>query len=371
MFMSANFLMKLLLSVCLFGQTAFCFDQKYEDRTVFLRSTNLMDQMLHNTGPMTFQNLAKEDVALIEIAKKNADKLQIRYLDSSVSIRYQEMAVHVEMKDHELWIGGVRHQINPDISISENIRNWAKLYLRNQKTSSSRWMSAALPGANAANLPADVIPKESLDKFAAFAAKAVPVAGMGAMAAVGGAAAVGAMAISILVIGAATCEAMARSDAAYFHANVSRERLNCYTGTLSFYGAELEKVGISNPRDRLYLQSLRCDGQQISAQLESNRGLSSTRVFKFANGTLISAEESRLKGRYSKDRENKAVQFSNPPKAEEKKTLEALAPELSAYQNLCQNPEKLAQFRREAEQAHSQKEISTTSPAASKTLGTQ
>lgn len=279
--------------------------------------------------------------------------LKITSQENWIAIEHKNTAAVIEFLDGKIHLNGMVLNLNPELSITQNLKNWALRYEKTKKRSKYEWIRESLVSkANAQLDPvtmatATSIASGSMENFAmnyaiaqSMTTSASATAGVGtgsAAAAAGGSVLASTLIVGGIVIaltavtGAVYCELQADLTTTWnSRANRARERLNCYSKPLSWIGM--------NPRDSLYMQNLTCDGNKITVALESQTKIRTNRTLTFQNGQLISVAEDGLA---QKPYTSGKLLTESPQKLNQKskELAESFRKEATYYQKICSDPQ--------------------------------
>lgn len=305
-----------------------------------------------------FQKEDRDQIALLK--DRLSSRLKVTSEGNKLTFDYENKATAVlELDDDKIYLNGVQLKINPEVSLTQNLRNWGLSLKSDQRTSrvetiwnlmNARAM-ASTTGDQAAKAATSIV-SSGVNAFQNYAAVVYTSEGAAAAVAAGSAATVStavivtaaAVVAGLAVVAIAACENEAVAAAAENNSAKSEERLNCYSKPLSWF-----KV---NSRDRLYLQNINCskDQSKIAVEYESqtHKNLKIDLLFEKSELVDILPEDPSKKAQVIKELENKT--FKN-------KFVE----EVSSLKQFCEDPQKIAQFKKVAASVRKQGKVFTGS----------
>jgi uncharacterized membrane protein len=366
-----------LIFLFLFASTAFARPNNFDSAYLAQRVSMVLKDAVTGKYVLDVSRLPQEDREQIALlANLDTSRLNISVQKNVLIINQDSKAVAViDFTRDAIHLNGAEIKLNPSISMTQNLRNWAIRKKQSQKTSKVQRLWGGLISQAAAAEPSEEAKKilkalgstalevvDDIDTVVTSAALAAKATGrtvvMGAATGTGALLVSPAYALAVLiaatvaallivgVIGWCEQEMLARAAEG---SSVSRERFNCYSKPLSWMNI--------NPRDRYHAQDFNCspDGKSVVIALESETHKESKIEVKFEQGRLkeilpVSSDP--------------AVTASFAKSAEAKKVKELLSKQVPYLQKICSDPKTLQAFKTAAEAEHSMGRIIKGSPDA-------
>jgi hypothetical protein len=364
-----------LLFVCIFMLSTFSsaadLDAIYRAQRVSL----MLSQVISGHYELDMSDYQKEDRDLVALLKSPAaSHIKILNRDNQFIIQFDnKAAILVEITNDKIYLNEHELKLNPAISISQNLKNFALESKNRNRTKGTKsallWrllnsLAVASPVQDQAWEAAKNIAFGGLQVIDAYSNLAAGSATLSAAIADGAAASVStavavtaaSVAVALVLVAVIACGQEAVAASHQHQTKKSQELLNCFSKPLSWIG--------KNPRDRLYIQDISCPKKDsVVVEFESQIHQKIQLSLSFQNGRYAYsmpadpgavAADPKLDAQYSKWFENKELQ--------KKMEIDALY-----FHQVCNDPKLLAAFRKAVKQARAQGHVYTGDPAPPRT----